>query len=109
MITISESNMNFGPFEEDCVFYIEKSHLYQNICPTISTLVTILLQLVLYFFFRVRLLPMFKLLFLKVIKISSNDNDFQLTRNFNYDIIFLGCWDVISHLEIIIPRRIHFG
>lgn len=32
MITISESNMNFGPFEEDCVFYIEKSHLYQNIC-----------------------------------------------------------------------------
>ena len=48
-------------------------------------------------------------LFLKVIKISSNDNHFQLTSNFSYVIIFLGCWDVISNLEIIIPRRKYFG
>jgi hypothetical protein len=31
MITISESKMNFGPFEEDSCYYIEKSALCQRI------------------------------------------------------------------------------
>lgn len=31
MIPIIESGMNFGPFNGDIAFYIEKSHLYQNI------------------------------------------------------------------------------
>lgn len=31
MISIYESDMKFGPFEEENVFYIEKSNLYQNI------------------------------------------------------------------------------
>ena len=31
MITINESGMTFGPFEESCVFKIESSQLYQNV------------------------------------------------------------------------------
>ena len=78
--------------------------------PTISTLFTIFLQLLLYFLFSSLLGSLLSLdFYFLVIKISSNDNHFQLTSNFSYVIIFLGCWDVISNLEIIIPRRKHFG
>lgn len=36
-ITITESGMNFGPFEEDKVFHIEKSVLYESLGEGIKT------------------------------------------------------------------------
>lgn len=36
MITIRESEMDFGPYKEEDVFYIEKSNLYNNIKPQVK-------------------------------------------------------------------------
>lgn len=36
MVTIRESEMDFGPYKEEDVFYIEKSNLYNNLKPKVK-------------------------------------------------------------------------